>query len=140
MKHIDKYYGPLKIVKSTKSKEKSYLGKDKMEVEFSNGDIKTIPLEILESGLTSKISDLTALREAITTDTVLKIITLLLETELPLEDVEYMYSQRVPLSINDSLKRASEKLWNKDMSKRTLMDVERILVDGKSKQKSTSKV
>ena len=124
--YVGKYFGPDKIKSIRKSKDKTYLGNDKVVIHLENGIKKEIPLAMLEATKGEKM-DYTSLRDKICEKATLDILTILIEAELSLEDIQYVIQKKVPFSVNMSVEKASKKLWKKELYERTLMDVERVL-------------
>jgi len=68
------------------------------------------------------------------------VLMLLVESELPIEDIKYLLQTTLPLSIENNVARAYKKFWGKEQYEVTLFDVEQSLRgNGKPKQKRDKK-
>jgi len=136
-KYIGLFIGPNKIKNLTKVKRSTYLGKDVYRIEYDNGIIEERPKEIIEKIADKDKYDWTELRERISKIVVEKILVILLEAEVKLEDIDYML-QLTAKSLNTNLEQASEYLWGKKLYDRTLADIQQVLTKY-NKQKNEQK-
>jgi len=135
-KYIDQYFGPNQIKEIKLSKEKTYLDKEKVDIVFANQEKITMPLATLEHGATKDISDFTNLRDAVCDPIAQDILAIFVDSEIKIEDIQYICSTKIPMSINGSLDQAEEKLWNKKKYNVNLMDINKVLIkkDDKSRK------
>jgi DNA-binding transcriptional ArsR family regulator len=123
---VDKYLGPTKITEAKMSERKTYLGDVIIEVTLEHGIIKEIPLAMLRRMTTEGKSDLTKLRDAMVDPIIEKIIVVLLEAEIPFDDIDYTFTKAAS-TLNHHLTLATTKLWGKELQDRTLVDINNIL-------------
>ena len=140
-KYIGLYIGPNKIIKITKSKRLTYLGNDIYQIEYENGITEERPKEIIEKITSKDKYDLTELRDKIGRVVVEKFLTILLESEVKIEDIEFILHLTAQ-SMNTNLEQANEFLWKKKLYDRTTADVQKVLKQiqkhgTKTKSKST---
>lgn len=125
-KYVDKFYGPDKIKFVELLEEKTYNKKDLLKLTFQNDEQQIIPAEVATYAITDETKDLTALRELLVDPIAKQFIEILLESQLKIEDMEYVLS-KARGSIQQSISKAMDKLWGKEASKLTLTDVDKIL-------------
>ena len=132
-----KYIGPNQIKGARLSDRKTYLGKEIVEITYEpilnpttnisyDQPKEEFPQEMVGKIVTEKQSDLTTLRDAFVKPIVEKIIMIMLEAEIQIVDIEYALAQ-TSNSLNVHLEKANEILWKKDLMKRTLADIQKIL-------------
>lgn len=134
MKFINDYYGPYKITDTADSSEKTYSGKKKIILICGDKNF-TIPLEMANSVVSKKKTDLTQLREARVIPVVEKLLTVLVESELTQLEMSYATGPKLTMSLNESFRKASEILWKKDKGDITLMDIQKVLSEDNKKNK-----
>jgi hypothetical protein len=127
-----KYIGPNKIKMTRELKEKTYLEKSKVELEYDNGETISYPLEMVEKMVTDTASDLTTLREARVNPVIEKILGLITESELTLDEAYYATGPKMQASIDMAMDKCQKILWGgKDLTQGyktvTLMDMEKVL-------------
>lgn len=121
-----KFIADKKIKQVVSLDEKTYLGNDRIEVEFDD-DTKTIyPKEVFEQIVSDEPYDLTTLREKIVNPLIIKIISLLADYEITQEDTNYLLS-RIPNILQGNLDKAIEKLFGKPEYKITMFDINKII-------------
>lgn len=139
LKFVGKFIGVFKIVKIESVKRKTYLGREVVEVEFGTGAKEEYPAEDLNGITTDKGVDLTELRILKVQLIAPKLLGILVDSEVPLDDptginIPYVLQTVLPDSIQDNTKKAYGKLFGKDYNDVTLMDIDSILKkDDKSK-------
>jgi len=126
-----KYFGENKIKKISLSKEKTYLGKEKVVLSFEGLPDKVYPLEMVNAVASDKIIDLTELRERKVKPILKNLLAVLLESELVSADIGYLTGSKLIATLETLRDTAEDILWGKDISEITLMDVEKILKKNK---------
>lgn len=132
MDFIGKYFGPNKIKTAWESKDKTYLGKPKVELEYENGETASYPLEIVEKLASDQPIDLTTLRDKRVEPVLEKILGILADSELTLDEIYYAVGPKLTASIEMSMDKCQNILWKgKELTSRyktvTLMDMEKVL-------------
>jgi len=132
MDFIGKYFGPNKIKTAWESKDKSDLGKPKVELEYENGETASYPLEIVEKLASDQPIDLTTLRDKRVEPVLEKILGILADSELTLDEIYYAVGPKLTASIEMSMDKCQNILWKgKELTSRyktvTLMDMEKVL-------------
>jgi len=133
-KYIGLFIGPNKISRLTKMDRQTYFGKEVYQIEYENGIIEERPKEIIEKIADEEKYDWTELRERISKIVVEKILAILLEAEVKLEDIDYIL-QLTAKSLNTNLEQASEYLWGKKLYDRTVEDIQRVLAKSNKSKK-----
>jgi len=133
-KYIGFFIGPNKISRLTKIDRQTYFGKEVYQIEYENGIIEERPKEIIEKIADEEKYDWTELRERISKIVVEKILAILLEAEVKLEDIDYIL-QLTAKSLNTNLEQASEYLWGKKLYDRTVEDIQRVLAKSNKSKK-----
>ena len=123
---LRKHIGPKKISDLELSKLKTLMGKEVYLVKYYDHTEELLPKEIIQQVATKKPTDLTELRNLRVKPVVAKILAILAEADLTLEDVEYA-NKILDLSVEANIKKVVIKLWGKEYPQRTMMDIERIL-------------
>ena len=132
-----KYIG-LKKVKEVKLLDrKTYLGGNVVEVIYDDDTKEEFTQEMAEKIATEKTTDLTTLRDNFVKSVVEKMIVVLLEAEIQIVDIEFALAQ-VSNSLNMHLEKASEILWGKDLMKRNLADIQKILTSQQKNELQTN--
>lgn len=126
-KYIGKYLGPLQIKKVKKVKETTYLGKPKAIITFEDDSEECLPVEMIDAGVTEKISNWTQLREDRLKPVVSKIITIITDMEVKKSEITYLIGPKMLDSINLAFMMANEKLWGKIYDNITMRDADDVL-------------
>ena len=136
-----KFIGPDKIVDIFVIADKTYLGKERVEITYDSEKTARFPRAILEDIATSNKSDLSELREKRVQKPIEQVIQLLVESELTLEDIEYSMGPKLKASLDDALDKANTIAYGKPKYEVTLLDIEHMLKRGikKEKPKETKK-
>ena len=127
-----KYLGPNKIKGVSPAERRTHRGDEISIISFEDGTSQELPLKLLEIGVTETASDFSTLRDKTTVPCVEQIIEVLLNSELRIEDFDYVLS-RVKGSIQESIGQAMDKLWGKDSFLLTLRDIDNTIKHGKTK-------
>lgn len=128
--YCGKCFGLDKIKFVTDVDKKTYRGEEMIGLTFENDETFYIPVKVAQYAITDKETDLTSLREILIKPIVKEIIEVLLESQLKIEDFEFVLT-RVKGSIQESIMKATDKLWGKDGNSITLADVDEILTNKK---------
>ena len=139
LKLIGQFIGNLSIVNLRNVERKTYLGRDVVEIEFDNKSKREFPLDDLKTIATQEPKDLTVLRELQIMPVAVKILGILADSELPINDpveanLMYLLNTVLPDSVKENEKKAYGKLFNKKYEKITLADLDRVLQDGNKKK------
>jgi hypothetical protein len=131
MEYKNKWFGSHKIVSCEKTGKHTKIvssggGSELYKVEFDTGDEWIIPQEELDEFCSKKMVDDTTFRNERAEKLALKIIEILLESNIQIEWIAYVL-QKVQVSINKSIDFATDKLWDKKFVNLTLLDVDKIL-------------
>lgn len=118
---MDKFYGPDKIVDITDS------GDGYKKLKLSTGKF----VELSERGVAKSVTDepltdLNELRNKRCFYVVEKILAILLEENINIDDVDFV-NKRVIMSINESCKLGNTKLWGVRDTEQTFAHVHRVL-------------
>lgn len=124
---IGKYFGPNKICGFNTLDRKTYLGNEVLELLLDDETKREVPTAMVAVTVTDKQSDLTALREAYVKPLIEKIIAILLDGEIQIVDIEFLLAT-TSTTLNMHLEKANEILWQKDLMKRNLADIQKILI------------
>jgi hypothetical protein len=133
-KYIGYFIGPHKIKNLVKSKRSTYLDNDVVCIEYEDGTKEERPLEILEKIAAKETYDLSTLRDKIGKIVVEKILSVLLEAEVKVEDVDFIL-QLIAASLNQNMEKATEILWKKKLHERTVADIQGIFNSDKKDAK-----
>jgi len=123
---VGKFIADKKIKNVKKIARTTFLGCEVYEVQFNDDSVKEYPEWILKEIVGNQVEDLTILREKTVKPIVKKIMGIFLDAEVNLDDVEYIL-QKTSMSLSESIKRATEILFNKKIEERTIKDVNDIL-------------
>jgi hypothetical protein len=135
-KKIERYIGPNKVMTIANSDRKTYLGNKVVKIQYENKTEEEMPEKVFETAWTPEKSDLTQLRTKIINPIIEKFMALILDSEIRLVDVEYLFGTATAL-INQHLENANTLLWKKEPYERTLVDVHEVLTkNGKQPKKS----
>ncbi len=135
---VGKFIGPNRITAVSASERVTYLKRPILKVEYANGEAEEYPAAILKNIVTDAASDLTKLRDAYVKPVIEEVISILLEAEVSIADIEQILA-RTSMSLNDSLERANAILWGKDLMKRTVADIHKILLEAHGSQPTAKK-
>jgi len=126
-KYFGKFIGSKKIKNIVLLDEKTYLGKNKVKVEFDDETSYIYPEEALEDIVTQDKKDATELRDLRVNPVIEKVLTILVESELTLPEIDYAMGPKLRGSIDDARERANKILLGKENYQVNLMDIEKIL-------------
>ncbi len=127
MENLKKKFIGLDKIKSVKLAErKTCLGKDVYELTYTDGSKKELPKHVVELLATEKSTDATALRELMIQPIVKDLLGVLLDYEIRLEDINYVF-EKTSASITESVKKAADVVFGKEFKERTLQDIDKIL-------------
>lgn len=118
----DQFYGSKKIKDILEGPE-SYL----KEIVFEDGSTELVHQEVLVAGVTDAPVDATVERHNRCLPIVKAILETLLRYNVHIDELDFI-SQRMVLSINESMKRSNEILWGQTEEQRTMMNVHDILI------------
>jgi len=135
---IGKYIGGKKIKNLKLSERKTYLGNEITEITYDDDTKEEFPKAILKDIITEEKSDLSTLRDKIIGPVVEKILAILLEDEIKIQDIEYLKA-KLTLSINSHIENADTIVWGKEYYDRTLADIHQILIKNKKNEEKKSK-
>ena len=122
-----KYIGAKKISDLELSVEKTLLGKEMYLVKYyDNFPEELLPGEVIKIIVTKQPTDATTLRDLKVKPVVEKILAILAESDLRLEESQYALDLTAK-SVVENIQRVFTKLWGKEYPERTMMDMERIL-------------
>lgn len=127
-KYVGKYLEQDKIKSVSLLKEKTYKGKDMVEIVLENKNKKSYPLEVLDMLVSDNEKDATAVREDLIRPMVGEIVGILLERQIKICDIDYLFL-KINESINLTIEMANDKLWGKDQYTKTIADVDKILTN-----------
>jgi len=127
---------------------KKYYGKNEVKdivayndilstVVLDNGEQILLSNKMIMVAITSEPIDLTKLRETRCFPVVSAILVLLHEWNVNINEVDFIF-QRTIMSLNESLKKASDILWGKEQAKQTFEDVHKVLLSNPEEVKKES--
>ena len=140
IKLIGQFIGFRRIQNLRDVERKTFLGGDVVEIQFDDNTKKEYPIDSLDAITTKEKSDLTALRILEVTPVAIKILGILVDSELPIFDpnganIQYLLQTVLPEQIQEKTRKAYGNLFNKDYFAVTLLDMDRVLTkDGKPKK------
>ena len=120
-----KYYGSREIKDVSPVSESGLV-----TLSFTDGTSVEISAKLVSEVVTDKVSDETTLRDKKCFPVVAKILEVYLTYNVNIEDIDYI-SQRVIMSLNESLKQADQKIWGKSREEKTMNDIQKVLLDNK---------
>ena len=140
IKIIGKYIGPRKIVNVADVKRKTYLGRGIVRIEFDDETTKEYPIQDLEIIVSKEAKDFSTLRQLEVAPVAKRILGVLADSELPIFDpsganIQYLLQTVLPDSIRENTQNAYSKLFDKSYFGISLADIDRILQNGKEKDK-----
>ena len=126
---MKQFFGLKELRSISPIERKSYLGNDVVEITYKiDGSKQEIPKAMFDLAVSSSPIDLTSLRNKICKPIVGKMLALLLDSEIKVVYVDYV-QQLLTASINDSLDKAEEVIWGKEILEKTLRDVNQRLTN-----------
>lgn len=128
--YIKKYIVGKKIRSLELSDKKTYLGNEIYLIRFDDGTEQTLSKEVIKNIADKKSYDLNQLRDKMIFPIIEKILGILTEADLKIEDMNYL-QDRLSASINENLKKANTIIWEKELVDRTMMDLNNILTKDK---------
>lgn len=142
IKLIGQYVGPKRIVNIRDVLRKTFLGRSVIEVQFDDNTKREYPVETLDVIVTKEKGDLTALRALEITPVAVKVLGILVDSELPIFDptganIQYLLQTVLIEQIQEKTQKAYGKLFGKEYHAVTLFDMDKVLrkKDGKSNAK-----
>lgn len=122
-----KYVGDKEVLAVEVCEESTPLLGKIVNVKFADGSSQVLTEKMYQNVVSDTPCDLSALRDKRVTPIVKEILVLLRESNLRIDEVDYMCALLVS-SINKSSEDASNKLWNvKDGGERTFLDIDEVL-------------
>ena len=119
-----KYLGSDKIKSAKKIERKTLLGSEVYEVVLDNKTKVEYPASILDEAATDEKGDLTSLRELVCKPVVGKVLSILVDSEITIEDINFIIQTKLVNSIHESVAKVYAKFWGKEKYKLTLRDVD----------------
>jgi hypothetical protein len=127
MQTYKKQYIVNKQIKSLElSDEKTYLDNEMYLIRFYDGTEQLLSKEVIKNIADKKSYDLTQLRDKMVFPLVQKILAIITEANLKIEDINYL-QERTSMTINENLKKATTIAWGMDLQERKMMDVDVML-------------
>ncbi len=122
------FYGPDEIKSIIPLERKTSQGEYAIKLVFINELQPSVelPFKVAKQTITQEASDLTKLRDARCNPIIEDLIKILLEAEVPLDDIPHCLDG-VANSIDFSNKMAQEKLFGKKLFAVTLLDIDKVL-------------
>ena len=117
------FYGNREIIGMVDSITETYMGNPMKELVLNDKKVVLIPEAMLDEVITEKISDLTTLRMSKSKKTIQKVLAVLAEDNVSVKDVQYVL-ETVTESLNESIKAAADKMWDKDSKELTTLDID----------------
>lgn len=119
-----KYIGPDKIKSAKKIERKTLLDSEVYEVELDNKTKVEYPVSLLEAITTKEKGDLASLRELVCKPVVGKILSILVDAEITIEDINFILQTKLVNSIQESVAKVYAQFWGKEKYKLTLRDID----------------
>lgn len=129
---MSKFYGQ-KEIKDIKDCTDSNL----QEVIFSDQSSITLPKVMIAATESETPTDPTTLRNKRCFPVAKEVLEVLLKWDVNINEIDFI-TQRVIMSINESLKKADEVLWKKPREEQTMSDVNNIMMSVPSKGEISS--
>lgn len=101
-------------------------GENLLEVVYTDGNKEQMTEKMYHNAVSEKEIDATELRDKRLLPVCQEILTTLLNWGIKIDECDYLFG-KINLSINQNLKNADEKLWNREYNKQTFFDVDRVL-------------
>lgn len=130
---MDIYIGEKKVVEIIDSKERTYLGKNRVEVHFEDETTMLMPKEVYDEIKSEKSTDATTLQYNRLKSITQKIMVLITEDELSREDMNALIGSRLPETLSEAKRLADARLWGKPDYAITLLDIDNIINDDKDR-------
>lgn len=122
---MEQYFGPLKVRDILEPDENNLA-----IVLFEDGSSQLVNKEYFDAVSSDKPLDMTGFVNEKMNFLVPKILKVLLDYNIELDDIQYMVN-KMHNSINMSLENAEATLWGKPISRRTMRDVDEVLMSKK---------
>ena len=123
MEQKQKYYGPSTIV----AVEEAGVDNSLHKLTLSDATTVTLSTEMLNVAVKESPIDLTELRNVRCYPVVAEILGTLLKWNVKVDEIAFI-TERVIMSINDTMKKADEKLWGTTNDQKTMVDVNNVLL------------
>lgn len=137
MKYEEKFMGPVQIKSAEIIERKTMFGKPVYKVTLMDEAVREYPEERLENLVSDEPRDWTEAVDRSTDYVVEKMLAILTEAELSIEEAKYILNTRAPLSLAVNGDRVQEKLFGKKPYEVTLVDWDQILKkDGKRRKEN----
>ena len=115
-----KYYGPNEVV------DIQDVDNSLHELSLSNGEKVVLSTKMLAETVKENAVSLTELRDARCFPVVSEILKIMLEWNVAIDEIDFI-DQRVIMSINESMKKADEKLWGTSREGKMMHHVQNVL-------------
>lgn len=126
-KYKGQYIGDKKISCVNLLEDKTYLGAERVEVEFTNEELAEYPLAMMDITVSEEPRDATSLSDARINPIIAKIIGVMAEAEITKDEIDAIVGSRLGMTLNQNLNDAVDKLFGKKVFNITLLDIEKIL-------------
>lgn len=135
------FIGPKEIKKITLDDSKTYFGKERVLIEYKNGESEVLPQKVLAHIVTRKIVEDLAMLQKMRTDPVISdVLSILAESELTMGDISHAMKSRLFWSLDANMAIGATYLWGKPADELTLYDVEKVLKLIRSKKKDVKRL
>lgn len=135
------FIGPRKIKKVSLDDSKTFFDKERVLIEYKNGESETLPEKVLAYIVTREIVEDLALLQKMRVDPIISdILSILAESELRFSDMSHVIKSRLWWSLEANMAQAATHLWGKESEDLTLYDVEKVLKRIKSKKKDVKRL
>ena len=136
------FIGPREIKKVSLDDSKTFFGKERVLIEYKNGESETLPEKVLAYIVTREIMEDLALLQKMRVDPIISdILSILAESELRFSDMSHVIKSRLWWSLEANMAQAATHLWGGIESEDlTLYDVEKVLKTIKSKKKDAKRL
>lgn len=132
---MKQFIGPKQILGIIKSERKLFNNDEIIEVKFSDGGNEVFTKRMFEAVVKDSETDLTALRNNRLYPVVKEVLEVLLKWGVKVNEVDFLFALTTQ-SLNESIKKADEKVWKKIRSEITMFDLDEILRENKQENKS----
>lgn len=120
------YVGPKKVVDNTSLDEKLVTGESLFEVKYEDGSKEILTDRMFVATAKDAPVDATTLRDNRVFPVVARVLELLLNWGLKVDEVDYLMAV-LTRSVNSNLQAADAKVWGKQRGEITLMDLDKHL-------------
>ncbi len=120
------YIGPNKVKDNVVLDEKLPTGEDLIDITYESGKKELLTRRTFEAVVKNEPSDLTTLRGARIIPLVQEMLTSMLNWGVKVDEVEFAMSL-LTNSINQNLKESDTRVWGKERSEITLIDMDKLL-------------